>query len=377
MKKNIAFLFGAGVSIPSKIKKTSEITNFILEGKNIVRSSAESYFLDNPERHNWSIYSDAPKRVQSFLKVLRSEFVENLNNERDINYEDIFYLLDFINRNHYKPNGNPFLKYILKDFQPKIKNLLEPLDKELNIEFNYDQLLNETNIYIKDLVTIILSQKVKSFDGLKILSEYILENPDLSINIFTLNHDTVIEQFFESKKINYNDGFEKYDDDFCFWKPELFDRRNRINLYKIHGSVNWHFFDEYSWADRRICKVSPQVFWREPKRSVLLIGTDNKLYEYIRGAFLELYYRFYKNLLHTNFLIVSGYSFGDAAINEKLFDWVLQENNKMIIIDPCVDNLKFKMRFVLNSEWDKKEKIIPIQEYSENITWSQIKEYLN
>lgn len=378
MSKNIAFLFGAGVSIPAKLLKTNEITDLILEGKNIVRSSAESYYIDNPERNNWSIYAEAPQRVQSFLKILKSELIENyLDKIRDINYEDIFNLLVFIRRNYYRPSGNPALKYLLKEFEPKIKNLLQPLDNDLDIEFNLDQLLNETNIYIKDLVTIILSQKAKSFEGLKILREYIAENSISHFNIFTLNHDTVLEQFFDAEKINYNDGFEKADEDYYFWNPSLFDQNRTINLYKIHGSVNWHHFDENSWTDRRICKVSQRVFWREPRRSILLIGTDNKLSAYIRSAFLELYYRFYKNLTATDTLIVAGYSFSDEGINEKLFDWVLQENNKMIIIDPDVENLKYKMWSILFSEWDKNEKIIPIKEYSENITWDRIKEYLN
>lgn len=378
MSKNIAFLFGAGVSIPSKILKTEEITKLILESKKVVRSSAESYYIGNPKNNEWSVYADAPSRVQSFLNKLSQE-IENYSKDKStkISYEDIYNLLDFIIMNYHRPNKNPVLEYFLKEFEPKIKELLIPLDTRLEIEFDFSRLLDETNIYIKDLVTIVLSQKADNFTGLKFINEYINENISSHLNIFTLNHDTVIEQFFDRKNISFNDGFEKKDEDYQFWNPCLLDINGGISLYKIHGSVNWHYFDENSWKDRRICKVSHRVFWREPKRSILLIGTDNKLSAYIRGAFLELYYRFYKNLTSTDTLIVAGYSFSDEGINEKLFDWVLRENNKMIIIDPDVENLKYKMWSILFSEWDKNEKIIPIKEYSENITWDRIKEYLN
>ena len=370
---NITFLFGAGVSIPSNILKTSSITNLILEGKNVVRGNAENYYIDDPNRSRETIYAEAPQRVQVFLKILKNQLAEYYQNKnRSINYEDIYNLLDFIFRNYRSTEGNPSLKYLMKELEPEIKKLLISLDEDLDIKFELNDLLKETKIYIKDLVTIILSQKVESFLGLNFLRNYIKENPSSQINLFTLNHDTILEQFFESERIEFNDGFEKSGSDYHFWNPNLFEQNSLINLFKIHGSVNWHYYDETSWVDRRICKVSQKMFWREPRKSILLIGTDNKLSEYIRGMFLELYYRFYKNLNFTETLIVVGYSFGDYGINEKLFDWVLQGNNRMIIIDPLVEDLKEKIWPVLYSEWENERKIKPIKEYVENITWARI-----
>jgi hypothetical protein len=264
----------------------------------------------------------------------------------------------------------------MKEFEPEIKKLLVPLDEELDISFNLTDLLRETKTYIKDLVTITLSQKSESFAGLNYLKDCVAENPSSCFNVFTLNHDTVIEQFFDAEGIEFIDGFDKSGNDYHFWNPLLFEQKSLINLLKIHGSVNWHYYDETSWVDRRICKVSPEMFWRDPKKSISLIGTDNKLSEYIRGMFLELYYRFYKKLNLTKTLIIAGYSFGDYGINEKLFDWVLQGDNRMIIVDPFIENLKEKIWPVLYSEWENERKIKPIKEYVENITWSGINKYI-
>lgn len=156
----------------------------------------------------------------------------------------------------------------------------------------------------------------------------------------------------------------------------MLDNNEKINLYKIHGSVNWHEFDEESWTDRRICKVSQKMYWLKPRKSILLIGTDNKLSAYIRGVFLELFYRFYKSLNKSDILIIVGYSFGDKGINDQIFDWLLTGNNRMIIIDPYVENLEEKMSPGLYSEWDKRNKIVPIKEYIENITLEHLGQYL-
>ena len=128
--------------------------------------------------------------------------------------------------------------------------------------------------------------------------------------------------------------------------------------------------------DRRVCQCSPQIIFRDQRKPILLIGTYNKLAEYIKTIFLELFYLFYKTLYKHNILIVIGYSFGDKGINEKLFDWVLQENHKMIIIDPNIENLRNKIWTILYSEWDKGEKIVPIKAKSENISWEEIQVYI-
>lgn len=377
MRNKIAFLFGAGVSKPAEISQTSEITKVILEGKNIYRGSAENYLIEPTNKNSWSIYAEAPQRVQEFLKVINTELSEHYKEKtRLINYEDLYNLLDFIIRNHRNNSGNPSLKYLLKEIEPRIKKLLTPFKNIPDHNFELTELLKETNIYIKDLVTIILSQKAKSFKGLAFLKDFITDNSFSPINLFTLNHDTVIEQFFEAEQIIFNDGFLKKDNDYNFWNPDLFDNNEKINLYKIHGSVNWHEFDEESWTDRRICKVSQKMFWLKPRKSILLIGTDNKLSAYIRGLFLELFYRFYKNLNNSDFLIVAGYSFGDKGINDKIFDWLLTGNNRMIIIDPYVENLKDRMPYILHQEWDAKNKIVPIKEYIENVTLKKLEQYL-
>ena len=73
-----------------------------------MRGSAENFYFDNPQNYDWSLYKDIPKRVQSFLISLQKEIQDYyVEEKRIINYEDIYYLLDFIEYNFYQTDGNP------------------------------------------------------------------------------------------------------------------------------------------------------------------------------------------------------------------------------------------------------------------------------
>ena len=110
---------------------------------------------------------------------------------------------------------------------------------------------------------------------------------------------------------------------------------DRIKIYKIHGSVDWHYYDQESWEDNRICKIQEIEKYDTISNAFILIGTHNKMSDYIKDLYLELYYRFYKTLNNHNKLIVVGYGFNDRGINQKIFNWLYNPLNKVLIIDPA------------------------------------------
>jgi len=372
----IVFLFGAGISIPAKIPSTETITKVILESKEIVRGSAENFYFDDPENNSWSLYKDIPIRVQTFLTSLKKEIEDYYDDkERTINYEDIFFLLDFIEYNFYQREGNPAFKYLIAEFEPKIKSLLSPLDPMLEDSFDMNRLLGESKMFIKQVVAKLLSKKAESFDGLKFLNESLLDNDISSFEIFTLNHDIVLEQNFESKNINYNDGFRKNKKMVDIWDPKFFDSKDKVKLYKIHGSINWQYYDQESWEDNRISKFPIDMLERFDTiaNPLILIGTRNKMSDYIKDLYLELYYRFYKILNSCNTLIVAGYGFNDRGINQKIFNWLNNPLNNLVLIDPNTEKMKFKLPTHLFRNWDKNDSIRKIPHRIENVNWDTIK----
>jgi len=373
-KDRIAFLFGAGISIPAKIPSTGEISEILLNSKEIVRGLAENFYFDDPKRSDWSLYKDIPQRVQNFLNNIKTEIEQYYNNiNRSVNYEDVYYLLDFIEYNYYESEGNPAFKYIFKEFEPKIKNLLIPLDPILEDSFDMNRLLSESKRYIRQTVSKLLAKKAESFGGLKFLKELLLLKEYKSLDIFTLNHDTVLEQFFKFNNVPFNDGFQKGSHNIEIWNSQLFDNQDRINLYKIHGSVDWHYYDGESWEDNRICKIHEIEKYDTISNAFILIGTHNKMSDYIKDLYLELFYRFYITLNNHSKLVVVGYGFNDMGINQKIFNWLRNSSNKIVIIDPEVEKLKTKFPPYLMDRWNENKNMKKIEDCVENIFWNKVK----
>ncbi len=317
--------------------------------------------------------------MQLFLNLLKAEIEEYYKNSiRSINYEDIYYLLDFIEYNYYEDEGNPAFKYIIKEFEPKIKNLLIPLDPELEDSFDLNRLLTEAKRYIKQTVSKLLSKKAESYDGLNFLKQLLLQNNFKSIDIFTLNHDIVLEYFFNLNNIPFNDGFKRNSDKLNIWEPEIFMNEDKIKVYKLHGSINWCSVDSINWEDNRIYKIPESIIdtYDTISNAFILIGTHNKMSDYIKDLYLELYYRFYKGLNTHNKLIIIGYGFNDRGINQKIFNWLYNPSNQIIIIDPQVEEKRIKFPSYFFREWNENKRIKIIPDYIENVNWDSIQTVL-
>src|SRR5690606_4979016 len=131
--------------------------------------------------------------------------------------------------------------------------------------------------------------------------------------IFTLNHDLVLETFFNENEIPFCDGFSDPINNVRYWSPKIYNEyMDKIRFLKIHGSIDWYRLreDGSDWHDENICivtdgnihmslnqkgnyqfscDVSPQI----------LVGTFNKLAEYTSGIFIDLLCLFKKYLNET------------------------------------------------------------------------------
>jgi hypothetical protein len=62
------------------------------------------------------------------------------------------------------------------------------------------------------------------------------------LDIFTLNHDVLIEAQCRSANVLYEDGFaDRRGELLVFsWWPQ--NKREKVRLFKLHGSVNWFLY---------------------------------------------------------------------------------------------------------------------------------------
>lgn len=185
-----------------------------------------------------------------------------------------------------------------------------------------------------------------------------LSSDDIRFEVFTLNHDLLLEAIFHAAGITYNDGFSSensniHDDDdnrIPIFQNVFGEHRN---LVKLHGSIDlyeyryvrennkhlgYDYFKTLDYHTKQVASdidedgnvrqnftpfITPQFITGEKKK--LLIEND-KMY-------MALYQRFDKELAGSDRLIIVGYSFGDEHINKVLVS-ALSEIKEVIHIDP-------------------------------------------
>ncbi|AXK66460.1 SIR2 family protein [Burkholderia sp. IDO3] len=157
-------------------------------------------------------------------------------------------------------------------------------------------------------------------------------NYHFPVEIFTVNYDLLFETALEEFQVPYFDGFignlrARFQTDLVETAPgseqdsvpAFFTR-----LWKLHGSVNWE------WDDRQVVRVGQAV--RE-EVAAAIYPSDTKYEESRRVPFLVLQDRM-RRALHQpeTLVIVAGYSFGDAHLNELLFDAAVRRERTEIAV---------------------------------------------
>jgi len=371
MKKiKISFLLGAGVSLYANSPSTNQLTESLLNDKDIIQHTSKLFY--------YSTKDDPSKQlvvlIQEFLKYSKIQIKEyyawlykaNLNNIRMLNYESIYY---FVWQLWSCSNGeydNPAVFKIYKELHEKFILELNKLDEDFFDNKSFTVFLENVLRYIEDIVSqkleIILKGK---YNYLKAIQEANEDTRIKNIEIFSLNHDTLIEQYFDLKKIGYCDGFIKKDLKIRVWDQRSFNESDfKINLYKLHGSVNWFQFRRKNreWfigsvplgiKDIDHIKDKNNSILYRINRHLVLIGTFNKMFEYLTDIFIELHCRFFKKLLESDCLVISGYSFNDKGVNFNIRRFAQSSfDKKIIIINPEPEELRRNSRGMIDNNWD-------------------------
>lgn len=145
----------------------------------------------------------------------------------------------------------------------------------------------------------------------------------LPLELFTVNYDLLLESALEALGVAYFDGFagalqarfrtelvEAGPSDSDEWLPAFL-----VRVWKLHGSVHW------AWEGgtrAEVVRLGAPVADDQP---AAIYPSDAKYDESRRVPFVVLQDRLRRALNHSETLMfISGYSFGDAHLNEMLFD---------------------------------------------------------
>lgn len=351
------FLLGSGISIPAKIPSLKRLTDSILSGEEfILQSDGELIRIGTCPEHQIREGRERVRRVLIFLDWLKthanSRYAELA--ERWVNYEDLAYLAEQISDDLANEYENPALQPLIRNALIDLRGLITGSTPAI-VRNDLKNLAKWTVGYVRQAVAILLKQVPSDTSYLRIFVDVCQDPLTSEVNLFTLNHDTLLENLLKANEVTVADGLRdaRNGDGTRRWDPSVFDIHNdgrRVNLYKLHGSVNW-----YHWkpephcrtfcenADRNgrfvgTCEVedSPyeQVFEIEGPR--ILTGTFNKILDYNSEIFLELHHRFHRALQDCETLVVCGYGFGDKGVNTRIAEWRHRSSKpKLLIIDPA------------------------------------------
>jgi hypothetical protein len=195
--------------------------------------------------------------------------------------------------------------------------------------------------------------------GLDLLLELATSPQIEQLSIVTLNHDTLVEQFLFAHGVEFVDGFGPPDGDVRWSDDKVFDdAKTRVQLVKLHGSVDWYRFSgspktaillgssPYTARDGAGKQLIP-VFGRPS-----FLSGINKVTSYQRGIYADVHFRFHQLLRRSDQIVMSGYGWGDTAINFQLDKWMDEcDRNRIILLYERPEELVDRS-LILASCWD-------------------------
>lgn len=358
LKKHIAFLLGAGFSVPAGMPTANELNDRILSRiYNKVRWSSmkqmvyDDYFRGFVLEKILIDYDSCyvTFNYEQFYDFIVEEKNKELNEDR---------LLSFIERGMYgyllkcsiekvADKGDEYKRQIKEVFK-NVKKTIITYENEIQnfVENEYQNIIAES--FLKNTDKGKLTQFLPEYEGFKeILKHYVEQN--YIIDIYTLNHDLVLESLLSHTELKDKvcNGFggediisdkvvKRFDYNKYFDKP--------IRIYKLHGSIDEHkLFDQNQYLIIQIKNGYDGIFpYHQPTKRIyplFLTGKKSKIEMYYDEPFRTLLYEFQKNIEHAETLIVIGYSGYDDGINEILeryYNW-----NDIRVVSPDAENHPF------------------------------------
>lgn len=150
-----------------------------------------------------------------------------------------------------------------------------------------------------------------------------------SINFFTTNYDTLLEDalILEGKKII--DGFEG--GAMGFWNPIVFEEKSndKYCVFKLHGSIDW-----YKSEAEGLVRTRYGTTYLKDKKNTMIYPQATKYVETQKDPFAILFDKFREilNSSKDSILGVCGYSFGDDHINSEIESALLNKGNQLTLL---------------------------------------------
>ena len=349
IRKRAAFFFGAGISKPSGKPLSGEITESALNDQWWLHSDMSFVPGRKPNAYSLKLLEDTVTPiVQQFLgrlKKLAEEYIAELSHPekpRLIHYEDLFGLAEQAFRSESDHVPNLAIVEFLRRLRNETTDLHGDFKGGTSGGIGLAGLAETACDFLHWVVHHKLAGNRQPRVGLDAITG-VAEHVD-QLDIFTLNHDLLVEAQLRSMKFDYEDGFDNRRGElrvFSFWPTNA---RKKTRIFKLHGSIDWYFY-EFSDGMRQyaIPDKDPSHSYDQNKKLIrpldskaaFLSGTVVKERRYGTGVFGELFTEFRRHLGQHRHLISSGYGFGDTGINNRIHQWLCDlpnRANKLVVL---------------------------------------------
>lgn len=314
----IVFLIGAGASKDAGCKLSKDMLNSLEE-------TIQTIDTTHPEFNDLkSDFSEIYQFVLASLGFQQAMKGENVPSETEINIEDfVMVLRQLIDKEFILP-------------YPLIGNWNEKITRwEMR---NGDVFLRFMSFITKLLVSDWTQfSEDNARETLSPLVELLTSAEDFKINIFSLNYDLVLEDVFnrQEERVLDNGFSEKHIDNkrASVWAADFNGAHSpaKINLYKLHGSVDW----EYDVEREEILIKENIDDGRDP---LIIFGSFSKMLSF--DPFLYILSKFRDKLSEATIFVIVGYSFHDKYINNLLIQQLSQNTEddkpkRMLVVNPA------------------------------------------
>ncbi|MGG9970804.1 SIR2 family protein [Ferruginibacter sp. SUN002] len=358
-----SFILGAGFSVPAKYPSGHTLNEKFFKNleNNILKFSSGEWKWDEYDistaqngRLNWDHLN-----ISYLLSVLIEHF--QMETFMPFDYEEFY---DWINK--------AYPEELIKKCCTTVNIRLEKDFKELpKVYLFQDPGLNEYRSVqecYSYLIADILNRPYKREENGNLYDQFIeLLRKESAADIFTLNHDNLLEYLLTIRGLQYSDGFTAEGSLICNDQKKQLPVFNdvyseAIKIHKLHGSIDYYQFSEMEQSQGGVYYDTGKYWFFKTNNywdihTASLINSDTKeivqsLNPDIKPQFLtgkskqltisehqiykQLYSHLKESLATTNKLVIIGYSYRDKHINEEIKQCIENNSCEIFNVNPYV-----------------------------------------
>jgi hypothetical protein len=238
---------GAGVSVPSGLPAVDRLTRSIFH--RAYHQDSYNHFSPGRQTDPQMRAADVTPRIRQLLRLL------SRHDQRDIKrvgyspsdkrssgavyrgattYEDLFYLCEQMRLWHIGLVDNSLVTPLMEIIERKAGKLLAGNGVMARMS-DLGSLAEQACFFIESVVAGEL--RPKAVVGFDLIRELATAPYVEQLNIVTLNHDTLVEQFLSENRVDFADGFRERDGDVRWYDESVSDESAaRVRILKLHIS---------------------------------------------------------------------------------------------------------------------------------------------